>query len=110
MTPQSVRWTPSLRHSMNNSAAGAMRSSDCSASISPRCKEAKIKMGTSPIVDLGCGRGEWLELLQEEGFQAKGVDQNHILVEECVRAGLDVVEGDLLTYLCGLPDQTHRQG
>lgn len=72
----------------------------------PMLQEAKAKTGTAPIVDLGCGRGEWLELLQEEGFQASGVDQNHILVQECVGAGLDVVEGDLLTYLCSLPDQT----
>ena len=72
----------------------------------PTLQEAKTKTGTGPIVDLGCGRGEWLELLQEEGFQARGVDQNHILVQECVGAGLDVVEGDLLTYLCSLPDLT----
>jgi len=69
-------------------------------------QETKVQTGTGPIVDLGCGRGEWLELLQEEGFQASGVDQNHILVQECVGAGLDVFEGDLLTYLCSLPDQT----
>jgi O-antigen chain-terminating methyltransferase len=71
----------------------------------PMVQEAKVKTDASPVIDLGCGRGEWLELLQEEGMQARGVDQNHILVEECVRAGLDVVEGDLLTYLCGLPDR-----
>jgi O-antigen chain-terminating methyltransferase len=71
----------------------------------PMLQEAKVKTEASPVVDLGCGRGEWLELLQEEGMLARGVDQNHILVEECVGAGLDVVEGDLLTYLCGLPDQ-----
>lgn len=71
----------------------------------PMLQEAKVKTDASPAVDLGCGRGEWLELLQEKGMQARGVDQNHILVEECVGAGLDVVEGDLLTYLCGLPDR-----
>jgi SAM-dependent methyltransferase len=72
----------------------------------PMLQEAKVKMDASPVVDLGCGRGEWLELLQEEGFRACGVDQNHLLVEECVAAGLDVVEGDLLTYLCSLPDRS----
>jgi SAM-dependent methyltransferase len=69
-------------------------------------QEAKVKTEASPVVDLGSGRGEWLELLQGEGFQARGVDQNHILVEECVGAGLDVMEGDLLTYLCSIPDQS----
>jgi O-antigen chain-terminating methyltransferase len=71
----------------------------------PMVQEATTRTATSPIVDLGCGRGEWLELLQEEGFQANGVDQNHVLVQECVGAGLNVVEGDLLTYLCSLPDR-----
>ena len=69
-------------------------------------KEAKIGMGENPIVDLGCGRGEWLELLQEEGMQGKGVERNHVLVEECRQAGLDVVESDILTYLCALPNSS----
>jgi SAM-dependent methyltransferase len=72
----------------------------------PMMQEAKVKTEASPVVDLGSGRGEWLELLQEEGFRASGVDQNRVLVEECVRAGLHVTEGDLLTYLCGIPDQS----
>jgi SAM-dependent methyltransferase len=72
----------------------------------PPLQEAKVKTEGSPVVDLGSGRGEWLELLQEEGFRASGVDQNHVLVEQCVRAGLDVTEGDLLTYLCSIPDQS----
>jgi SAM-dependent methyltransferase len=72
----------------------------------PPLQEAKVKTEGSPVVDLGSGRGEWLELLQEEGFRASGVDQNHVLVAECVRAGLDVTEGDLLTYLCSIPDQS----
>jgi SAM-dependent methyltransferase len=70
----------------------------------PLLKEAKIGMGENPIVDLGCGRGEWLELLQEEGMQGKGVERNRVLVEECRQAGLDVVESDMLTYLCALPN------
>jgi O-antigen chain-terminating methyltransferase len=72
----------------------------------PMLKEAKVKTQGGPVVDLGCGRGEWLELLQEEGFRARGIDQNHILVEECVGAGLEVLEGDLLTHLCSLPDRS----
>jgi SAM-dependent methyltransferase len=68
--------------------------------------EAKIGTSANPIVDLGCGRGEWLELLQEEGLQGKGVERNHVLVEECRQARLDVVEGDMLTYLCALPNSS----
>jgi SAM-dependent methyltransferase len=69
-------------------------------------KEAKIGTSGSPIVDLGCGRGEWLELLQEEGMQGIGVEHNRVLVDECRQAGLNVVERDILTYLCALPNSS----
>jgi SAM-dependent methyltransferase len=69
-------------------------------------KDVKIGRGANLIVDLGCGRGEWLELLQEEGMQGKGVERNRALVEECCQAGLDVVESDILTYLCTLPNSS----
>jgi SAM-dependent methyltransferase len=72
----------------------------------PLLQEANIGAGDNPVVDLGCGRGEWLELLQEEGIQGKGVDRNCVLAEECRQSGLDVVESDLLTYLCSLPDSS----
>jgi O-antigen chain-terminating methyltransferase len=67
-------------------------------------KEAKVGTAANPIVDLGCGRGEWLQLLQEAGMQGTGVERNRVLVEECRQAGLDVVESDILTYLCTLPN------
>jgi SAM-dependent methyltransferase len=70
----------------------------------PIFKEAKIGTDDSPIVDLGCGRGAWLEVLQTEGLRATGVDRNPLLVEDCRRYGVDVLESDALTYLCGLPD------
>jgi O-antigen chain-terminating methyltransferase len=70
----------------------------------PILKEAKAGVEGPPILDLGCGRGEWLELLQEEGMHAKGVDRNPIMVEECRRYTLEVVESDLIAYLCSLPD------
>ena len=64
--------------------------------------EARVSTAEHPIVDLGCGRGEWLELLQEEGLRAKGVDQNPVLIAECRQYELDAVENDVLTYLCSL--------
>ncbi len=60
--------------------------------------------GDMPIVDLGCGRGEWLELLKEEGYRALGVDTNSVLLDRCRARGLDVIESDALRYLRGLPD------
>ena len=56
------------------------------------------------ILDMGCGRGEWLELLKAEGFKAQGVDINHVLVNECKERGLDVMKGDVITFLRGLPN------
>ena len=72
----------------------------------PLLQEATSGVGDNSVVDLGCGRGEWLELLQEEGIRGKGVDRNRVLVDECRQCGLDVVESDLLTYLCSLPDRS----
>lgn len=58
----------------------------------------------SDILDVGCGRGEWLEVLREGGFQARGIDTNRILVQRCRNLSLDVVESEALTYLRSLPD------
>lgn len=60
--------------------------------------------GASEVLDVGCGRGEFLELLRERGISARGVDVNHEMVERCRARGLDVVESDALAYLESLPD------
>jgi FkbM family methyltransferase len=67
----------------------------------PFLKEAGITQG---ILDMGCGRGDWLELLEEEGLAAQAVDSNSVLVERCRGRGLSVVQADALQYLRGLPD------
>ncbi len=56
------------------------------------------------VLDLGCGRGEWLSLLAGEGIAARGIDANRIQVEFCRAAGLDVVEGDVFALLAAVPD------
>jgi len=65
----------------------------------PYIKEANIETSSSPILDLGCGRGEWLELLKENGYIAKGVDFNRVMVRQCQEFGLDVIESDIIEYL-----------
>lgn len=72
----------------------------------PLLREAKVGAAAMPILDIGCGRGEWLELLKEEKLQSSGVDLNHILVAQCRGRGLDVAEGDLMNYLRNLPDES----
>lgn len=59
---------------------------------------------SSDILDVGCGRGEWLQVLREEGFQARGIDTNRILVQQCKELSLDVEEREALEFLESLPD------
>lgn len=58
------------------------------------------------VLDLGCGRGEWLELLREQGIRARGVDTNRVLIERAHAAGLEVILQDALSHLRGVPDQS----
>jgi SAM-dependent methyltransferase len=51
------------------------------------------------VLDIGCGRGEFLELLRQQGVRARGLDINHEMVEVCRQRGLDADEGDALGYL-----------
>ncbi len=60
--------------------------------------------GASDVLDLGCGRGEFLDLLREKGVAARGVDVNHEMVEACRRRGLAAEESGGLEYLRRLPD------
>jgi len=54
---------------------------------------------TAPVLDIGCGRGEWLELLREQGLTARGLDLNRVMIHECHGYGLEVIEGDAIEYL-----------
>ena len=55
-------------------------------------------------IDLGCGRGEWLELLGEQGFQPFGIDLDEGMLAECRLRGLSVRTQDALAALRELPD------
>lgn len=72
----------------------------------PYVKEAKAGSRKSPIVDIGCGRGEWLELLREQELEACGVDSNRVMVERCTALGLHVELSDVHTYLGKLKDSS----
>lgn len=70
----------------------------------PLIEEAKVSSQDSPILDVGCGRGEWLELLGKSGYTARGIDINKVVVEQCRTRGFDVIESDVITYLKSLPN------
>ena len=58
------------------------------------------------VVDLGCGRGEWLELLSAWGREALGVDASALNVADCQARGLVAEQGDALIWLAAQPDQS----
>jgi len=62
----------------------------------PLVKNMKIK--NKKLLDCGCGRGEWLELISEEGYDITGVDINPIFVNELNRK-FNVIEDNILNYL-----------
>lgn len=61
-----------------------------------------------PVLDLGCGRGEFLELLKRNGIEAEGVDLNGVSVDSCLDKGLKCRRADILEDLAGRPDQSLR--
>jgi SAM-dependent methyltransferase len=60
--------------------------------------------GASDVLDVGCGRGEFLDLLKARGITGRGLDLNHEMVEVCRARGLEVAEADVVGYLESLPD------
>ena len=72
----------------------------------PLIREAGAGGEGRELLDIGCGRGEWLEIMHDEGLPAKGLDLNHVLVRQCRDRGFTVEENDALSYLRSLPDNS----
>jgi SAM-dependent methyltransferase len=68
----------------------------------PIMERTKATTGNISAVDLGCGRGEWLELLREQGYEGVGVDVNLCMIEECRSRGLKAESADAIAYLRNL--------
>ena len=62
--------------------------------------------GASNVLDVGCGRGEFLDLLRDRGIGAKGIDLNPEMVDVCRARHLDVVEADAVSYLSTIADDS----
>jgi SAM-dependent methyltransferase len=60
--------------------------------------------GASNVLDIGCGRGEFLSLLRENAITARGIDLNESMVEVCRERGFEAEVADALGYLRRLPD------
>lgn len=58
------------------------------------------------VLDLGCGRGEFLELLEEKGIESEGIEINQEMIEICRDKGLNCRKGDILEKLAEYDDGT----
>jgi O-antigen chain-terminating methyltransferase len=58
----------------------------------------------APVLDIGCGRGEMLEVFRMSGIEARGIDLNDDSIALCQANGLDAENADLFGYLSALPD------
>jgi 2-polyprenyl-3-methyl-5-hydroxy-6-metoxy-1,4-benzoquinol methylase len=56
------------------------------------------------VLDIGCGRGEFLSLLREAGVEARGIDADADMVAYATGEGLDVEQADAVAYLEALDD------
>jgi SAM-dependent methyltransferase len=57
-----------------------------------------------PVLDIGCGRGEALALLRDQGIPARGIDSSARMVALCRERGLEAEEGDAFASLAALPE------
>ena len=74
--------------------------------VTPNSAHPNLQGTPFVVLDLGCGRGEWLQLLKEQGVPAVGIDLNRYFLEECRRADLRVYEADLIAFLQTVPDNS----
>jgi SAM-dependent methyltransferase len=62
--------------------------------------------GGGTVLDIGCGRGEFLSLLRTAGITARGIDLDPEMVAFCKGEGLDAAEAEAVSYLEGLTDRS----
>ncbi|NIG62575.1 MAG: class I SAM-dependent methyltransferase [Serratia symbiotica] len=58
------------------------------------------------ILDLGSGRGEWLEMMQSIGFDGIGIDHNEEILSYCRNLGLNVKTSDVISFLESMADES----
>ncbi len=66
-------------------------------------KEMKAQ-DRATVIDVGCGRGEWLELMGEHDIPALGIDMNAAMVDRCLQRGLAAKYADAIAYLREQPE------
>ncbi len=66
----------------------------------------ELRPGDGPLLDIACGRGEWLGILGAEGIEAYGVDSNAAMIADAAAAGLDVRHEDALVHLATVKESS----
>ena len=120
-------WDPSLVSTMDDGAGGTTigyRAATAGPTASPyldfeeifRGPESSVRdrqrpyverlRGRAPVVDIGCGRGELLDLCRDAGIAVLGVDIDSGMVDRCRTKGHRVEHADALEYLAGWPDHS----
>ena len=69
-------------------------------------KFLEYSQGCKNVLDIGCGRGEFLEISKENGINAKGIDINEDMVGYCQSKGLNVEKADAIEYLEKIEDKS----
>jgi O-antigen chain-terminating methyltransferase len=69
-----------------------------------KCYVARFAGANGLVLDIGCGRGEFLEAATAAGLAARGIDQSHESVALCRSKGLEAEQGDMFAYLDSLAD------
>jgi len=59
---------------------------------------------SATVIDIGCGRGEWLGLLKRNDIHAVGIDMNAAMIEACEGQGLSAICMDAISYLRQQPE------
>ncbi len=72
------------------------------------CEEAfSDNQAKLPILDLGFGRGEWLSLVKEHGYECEGIDLNIEFVSNAQKKGFTVRHGNAIDLMCEMPSQSY---
>jgi len=69
-----------------------------------KCYVERFAGASGEVLDIGCGRGEFLEIAKAAGLAARGIDQSHESVALCRSKGLEVEQADMFAYLESLAD------
>lgn len=72
------------------------------------CRDTERNKEDIKFIDLGCGECEWIELLNENGYQAAGVDSNDAVVDKVRKElpGINIIRQDSLDYLRNCEDNS----